>query len=56
MPNVLLTLASEGVRGEAFLPEWQVPASHMRPIFSAKNKQTTYSSYGESLLWSRTFC
>lgn len=27
MPYVLLTLASEGIRGEAFLPEWQVPGN-----------------------------
>lgn len=38
MPCVLLTLASEEVRGEAFLPQWQVPGNHFRAVFSAAKK------------------
>lgn len=38
MPYVLLTLASERVRGETFLPEWQVPGNGVGAfISSARN-------------------
>lgn len=43
MPCVLLTLASEEVKGEAFLPERQVPVNCFRVVcfFSTKKKKET---------------
>lgn len=40
MPCVLLTLASEEVRGEAFLPQWQVPGNYFRAVSSTAKKIT----------------
>lgn len=40
MPYVLLTLASEGVRGKAFPPEWQVPGNCVGALISSAKDRT----------------
>lgn len=55
MPCVLLTLDSEEVRGEAFLPEWQVLGNYLRVVFSAarntENKLLTVTAENYSFFF-----
>lgn len=60
MPSILLTLASEEVRGEAFLPERQVPGNYFRPVFSTArktdNRQLTVAAVNHWFKWEISLC
>lgn len=55
MPCILLTLDSEEVRGEAFLPERQVLGNYVRDVFSAatstENKLLSVSAVNHSFFF-----
>lgn len=57
MPCILLTLDSEEVRGEAFLPERQVLGNYVRDVFSAatstENKLLSVSAVNHSFFFLR---